>query len=985
MSALSSGQKTTLRLPTHASKMYLAVLVPDDAITAQVVGDQSRGETVIPYDNVSGTEADVENGMIAWFGTAAGAKDIGVQRVKSIDAGGNELTIEENDLTLYDDYYITVKKVWLPRSKLPAVDVSGSVPVFTKDGEAYTDEGSNIPPVVVIGPPDCQFVDELAGYATVKFVDEFSWSPVSAALSTKTWDYDGGSETGGAGTEADPYVVTYSTAGTYWPKLTITDANGATQVCHVPVMVFDDSNPPYKQFQAQPRHLSARGARQAFAVVGSADQDDFPDDAWVVRFNRDYYGGTEAVLETRYPFRGHVKFAGFLIGDSVRTDTNVSRTTFEAEDITEVLARLPGFGDRVEDVTTATKWTEIEDLNVIKAVLHVLRWSTTVLEITGLRYSLARSASEILIQSERWGEGSILQQCQQTLSTRGIFADLIGDAQGTLHIRQDPNAMDHTDRSSAVTTVVDLENTDFHLISLRRVEYTQAQYVRLSGIAWDGSTASPFQSYAPGVPDQATPVEDVSGQVLVDQADTSRLAGDIFAKRNNTFGPCTIELPGNWDVFDPALQERVTFALAATENNRGLTFTSSDYWIVREVSVDEDAASGFVRAVTLTLEREVEGVPGTGGTVAAQPTWSDPAMPASEPSPRSGGSYPGQIIGTASSGVFYADVLDGGSTDWEAMNDGLSGSALNIHDLVFVNIGSTQVIFAATDDGVYRYDDLPSRSGTWTQVLDPTPNIAYRIHFSVTNPGYAYLFSYHDNGVSSTITLWYSADYFANVDSVLVSGSVVAGSPLMRGNCWSAPSSPLTVYVAASIAASGPVYYSRLWEVDLSATPSPTVTQIDQLTGAAADAGICACYLPYDDASIIYWARTASSSEAMRRSTNGGSSFGDISAADSPQRLYGPYGDKARLIVQTDSGLYEWTAAGGLVQFGSSYTLMEATRVVLFSGDAVDEALMMGKLWAFPYTNLIVHDDGTTVTDLTGDGDFADQITAVAQPIWEGL
>lgn len=983
MSALTSGQKTELRKATHSSKMYLAVLVPDDVITAQVVGNQSRGETVIPYDNVSGTEADVENGMIAWFGTAAGTKDIGVQRVKSINAGGNELTIEENDLTLFDDYHITVKKTFLPRSKLPAVDTSGAEPVFTKDGESYTDEGSNIPPVVVIGPPDCQFVDEQAGYATVKFVDEFSWSPVGAALSTKTWDFDGGSNTGGAGTEADPYVITYSTAGTYWPKLTITDANSAAQVCHVPVFVFDDDNPPYEQFETQPRQLSMRGARQGYTVVGDADQDNFPDGTWVVRFNRDYYGAAETVLETRYPFRGHVKFAGFLIGDTLRTDTNVSRTSFEAEDITGVLARLPGFGDRVEDVTTATKWTEIEDLDVLKAVLHILRWSTTTLEITGVRYSLARSASEILISSERWGEGSILQQCQQTLSTRGIFADLAGDAQGTLHIRQDPNAMDHTDRSSTVTTVVDLEKTDYKLVDLRRIEYTQIEYVRLSGIAWDGSTASAFQSYAPGVPDHATPVEDVGGQTLVDQSDTSRLAGDIFAKRNNTFGPSTIELPGNWDVFDPALQERITFLLAASENNRGLVFTASDYWIVRSVSVNEDAAGGFVRSVTLTLEREVEGTPGTGGTVASQPTWATPDPPTSEPSPRTS-TYPGEIIGTDTGGVFAADVLAGGSTDWIAMNTGLSGSGLNIIDLVFVTIGEQQTLFAAADDGIYRYDDLPALDGTWTQVWSVSASLPYRLHFSPTNPGRCYFTAYRDFGVSSSVSLFYSSDYFENVSGITVSSSSVAGPPLLRGNCWSAPNSPDTVYVAASIS-NGVTYWSRLWEVDLSASPSPTVTQIDELSTNAADAGQCTCYVPYQDASLIYWARDAAGSEAMRRSTDSGSSFGDISSVDSPRRLYGPSGDKARLFVQTDADLNEWTPSGGVVQFGSTYTLMQASRVVAFVGNAIDEAMMAGKLWAFPFTNLIVHDDGTTVTDETGDGDFGDRIVTIAQPVFEGV
>lgn len=726
MSALTSGQKTYARKFDHSSQMYLAVLVPADVFTATVTNNEARGATVIEYGSVVGTDANALAGQIIWFGSTAGARDIGTARIKSINAGGNVVTIEENDLDLAAGNHITCKKMWLPRVKLPAIDTSGADVSFTKDGDAYTNQNTNIPPVVVIGPPDCQFINSISGVATCRFVDELSHSLVGATLSTKTWNYDGGSLTGGSGTVAAPYVVTYAAAGTYWVRLSITDSNGANAIGYRPVFIFDDDHPPYIDFAAGPRRNTLQGTRQQFEVFGDAAQTDLPDLMWVVRFNRDWYGGTETSLDTRYPFRGHVKYSGFLLSDTLTVADDMSSISFETIDITQWLNLMPGFGNVLKERATPATWMEMATLNAIKAVYWLLKWHTTALEICDLRYSLALASSEIRMREQRWGKGSLLQQCNLVLNQKGIFADLCATVQGGLEIRQDPSLMKTADRAGNVTTVLDLAQTDFYSVDLVERPRQQVQNVRISGFTFDGTTATPLMAKAPGVPADALQEPQHDGLILSPtdgQSGANRLAGDLAAKYNNREPNVRISLVGNWDVFDAALQERVTFPLAAADNIRGLIYSASDYWLVREVSVNEDVAGGFVEGIDLILEHETDGVDGVTVNIPApgDDDWPSPPPPSNPARPEP---VPvvdpiislSDYVASTDAGVYGIDLADSGQI-WRPYNAGLSGDALYVWDFKLDPwlFDSQQRVWIITKDGICRMDYFPL--GTWTQVI----------------------------------------------------------------------------------------------------------------------------------------------------------------------------------------------------------------------------------------------------------------------------
>lgn len=1115
MTTLSAGQLEKLRAPQHSSEMFLAVLVPEDAMTATVDGYQVRGETDIPYAGDTG-EGNVGDGMLAYFGSTAGGKEIGAARVKSIDTGANTLTIEENDLELDSGNYITVKKTYLPRAKLPSLDDSGANVVFYKDGVAYSDQNLHLPPVVVMGPPACVFLEaqnypvdpatpgapylaldpsmneyafadwpdgitiqvrnhpsgptyrlywddgcgsgdvymdtefgttsvcsadvpmppafpyldtcaplsdgpytctlktkkfvgstwiEVASLsitlrvgdfdpaAVVYFVDEYSWSPVSAALSTKTWGWDGGTKRTGSGTVASPYVVTFPAAGVYWVSLTITDANGKTSIGRRPVFVFDDDD-PYIDFGSSARQLSLRGAQQRFDVSGDADQDAFPDDTWVVRFNRERFNGELYDLRGyRYPYRENVVFAGFLVYESVETNTDVFSTSFDVIDITRILDQLPGFGQILVDAASPADWTQVANLDVIKTVYYLLKWHSNVLELSDFTYSLARLASEIKVREQRIGKASLFRQCEYALGQKGIFATLCATPQGCLHIRQDPAMINPADRAAAVDLVAHLLDADWSELSIEIQERPRTQYVRLSGIAYDGSDADAYISLAPGVPEQAVEPEEFEGQVLIDQAETNQLAGDYWAKQNNPLR-ARITLPGLWDVFAPALQERLSFALAADQNNRGLVFGSSDYWLPREVTVDEDAHTGAV-TVTVIADFETTGVPGIAITAAGAPT---PPAPRDDPTPEPIPQpqtyiYPGVIVGTEANGVWYAEVLNGGSTNWEALGTGLSGDALAITDLLIVQRSGQPYVYAATQDGIYEYAGLPTKTNAWEKVWSlsgSVPEMLY-LHASITNPGWVY-WTWRQTYNPKELDVGWTPNWFADVYADVAIESDVLSSIAYRciGNVWSVPNAPRTVYVAGSRYASlvdGST--SRIVKCVIAADSSgfDSVTAVDVTADDAGKANQCWCYVPYENANYVYWGRDAGFGvyEAIRRSTNAGSSFADVDTATQLRKIFGLATDEERLYIQTVDSLADLSIGNGVIDFYIYGSGQRAARVLTRNANGSLKTCLAAGRWILPYTDTIVHSDSSTDTDVGGDLDFGDNITAIARYDYEGL
>ena len=116
-------------------KWYLAVDKPATVWTAQVDGDHTRGATSITVKNGATVDANFSHGytpggfgftdlwwhLTLWVGTTAGAQDVGIVLFHKI-TGTTPITVTSNDLTLSNNYYLTLKWEIRPSAVLPSID-----------------------------------------------------------------------------------------------------------------------------------------------------------------------------------------------------------------------------------------------------------------------------------------------------------------------------------------------------------------------------------------------------------------------------------------------------------------------------------------------------------------------------------------------------------------------------------------------------------------------------------------------------------------------------------------------------------------------------------------------------------------------------------------------------------------------------------------------------------------------------------------------
>ena len=109
---------------------------------------------------------------------------------------------------------------------------------------------------------------------------------------------------------------------------------------------------------------------------------------------------------------------------------------------------------------------------------------------------------------------------------------------------------------------------------------------------------------------------------MVDATEGYQRVGDEYARLNGMYWdesdntitrvPMGVRMTviGAGDVIDPCLGEPISITLPASTNTLGLSFTSSDLWIVRDMTVTYDSDAG-TKAVVYTIDHETHGRPGT--------------------------------------------------------------------------------------------------------------------------------------------------------------------------------------------------------------------------------------------------------------------------------------------------------------------------------------------------------------------------------------
>lgn len=813
---LSSSELTSLRLRPHRTRLWLSVYQPETVFGTQInQASISKGARQITVTSLSGSAGLVDRGMTCLIGSTQGGAEIG--RIRVISATPTQITVAENSYSWNSNWYLTVVRYYEPWAVFPRTVLdSDNNPTYYKDYDiAYTDQNQIMDPVVGMGSNYAGFLETLPSgtYCAVWYTSSGTFDPTpGGSMSSYDWWFQGGSPTGS--TDADPGYVDYTGAGHFITRLRAVNSNNKTGTSYRHVSIYErptqtSENKPIMAwgFDSLDGDRESGGYTLSAWIRETADLSTIKDGALIVVFSDDYEGGAEVTkVGANAENRGSILFVGYINEETIYYDAVTSRYEFEVVSLTGRMEMLATFSGYLECEENAMTWYQLRDMTVDRALVHFLRWHSTVLHIA----DLAPTNDDRFVKHCDIDRGTLYEACNNWLENT-ILARMVSDRQGKLWCEIEANAQP-TGSSRMVNdtmeNVITLARQDWrNEISITRRADAELAYVELGGVHYSGpSTTGSFEALLSGAPGEAPDyfgdTERASGLVLGGQDQLNKLTGLVWAWRNAIYPEVDVPIAGDYRFLDIAPQHRILMNVESSDTYRGITWTDKPF-IPQGVNY-EYQAENQVLLMELNLAEETgqeEGFGyGDGQTIEIPadppydpidlPEWEDTFPPIIPPDPWTPGDAIGPPEGTGNevyilfnnrlvrSRNFWSDspnyevitmvgVTGSYSSLWLDPSDPINSAYL----VAYENYGSGLIGEENNGNHIYKTNNLQSSTIYWTEIFGAT-EIANELAGSnyqrqggillvpESCPGYIGMMWSH-KAVGSTETFVYSTDYGA--------------------------------------------------------------------------------------------------------------------------------------------------------------------------------------------------------------------------------
>jgi hypothetical protein len=621
------------------------------------------------------------------------------------------------------DDYLTVYPYVEPTLRYPFLEDTEAL-AFYKDWDiAYTDQNLDLYPMALMGAPAVAFLDDSS--VNVYFDGSNSYA-MAGSLSTYSWVFPSGSPS--TSSVQTPGDVAWSATGIYMCSLTVTDSNGKSTCRYCPVWVLPRSGEgaPYTQFEWQnlSGSLSEHGWQANFEVFGDADILEFPEGVMIVLFTEEWYGSTLRAFGGNHEGRHNIRYVGWIGKDTTVKDPETSVVRFETKGPVGVMDQRENFSLALNDVSgTPSEWWELKNMDVRKAIHHLIYWHTTLPFMTDVSISTALTG---LLYEQDFARATLVQALEQFIAqSHALWA---ADRTGCIFVEEDPDLLaapdDDPGPRNAVPTTMELEHFDWvdHL-EIPIEQTPSCSFLYVDGIYYSGGAdqdnAIPWISYAPGrAPNYFGRNRQSKGHVMPStQVAANKLAGLLYAKENNPIPRMPVVLSGNYAVFDLVPVHWVTLSLSASDTRRGVVW-SGQRFLPQTVREDLDNENGTIQ-VNLEVSKEAFGPPGVTGDYPSEEEPEAPYEPPATPvDPVIPGTdqWDGVMIVATDLGLARCDDIRLASPTWEAINAGLSaGANRNIYDINVVRQTDEGVIVA--QGGVFITENLTQGTPSWESIL----------------------------------------------------------------------------------------------------------------------------------------------------------------------------------------------------------------------------------------------------------------------------
>jgi hypothetical protein len=661
MPAISAANLAALRDQFQWSKFYLGVLKPATVHTSQInYPSIPRGTLAIPFDGGAyGTgfgAGSVTHGMTLWVGSTAGAHDICKLRIRtpynrtctagsafSTADGGvtGIITVCEHNYLLKNNYYLTIKeefRLW-PRHTIALQDVEEILYYMDYDIQYCSQNtDANRSPIARLGPPGVAIRDA-SGNADISFWSDSGAAPGGDAPTTYAWVWRGGTCISGpgaaaAGTATNPNVVRWTVPGFYLAKLTVTTAAGKSSTGYRPVFIYDsiDTNhKPYEAFEIESLNgdFDTGGWRMSVRVKQECAEADFPEESMIILWAEDWYKGSKVSLGGNYTHRENLIFVGFITKETVRKDPFTDDVLFEAHTIDGEMKNTEMLAISMDDSPSATaNWFQIQDMTMDKAAYKILRWHSTLLDITDVYFSGDTKRA-------RWidiAQKSLYEQIDKDCYDSAILGKCLSDRMSIVRCELNPQFIDVGTTRNAIATIMDIQAQDWrNEISWPTPQNPICSLVDMGALGYAGNLADTFMIFSLAHGDtmmergRSVNIDNLVGE---SQNQLNRVAGNYLANQNNPYPSVHVPIGLNYRVFDIAPQEWVTMSLSPTDTFRGIEWTSERF-IPRGVTFNLENDIGALN-VDLDLEMESSGTAGVAGWYPIEPP-EEPYTPPDTP------------------------------------------------------------------------------------------------------------------------------------------------------------------------------------------------------------------------------------------------------------------------------------------------------------------------------------------------------------------
>lgn len=624
MTVPTAEQLSRLRQRPHRTTVHLSVYEPNTVLAARIsMPSISRGERQIDISILGGDFNSVERGQTVYIGTIPNARGIG--RLRAISATSTQLTLAENDLNLRDGMYLTVVAYYEPWAVYPRIVLDDDfVPTFYKDYDiTYADQNENFDPVVRMGPNHAMFLDNTATgtWASIYYDSSGTFDPSDNSTPTGfAWVFEGGMPS--ASFVPDPGYIDYTGAGHFLTTLEVVSNRGKTFTGHRHVSVYTHPDrgpaPPIVAWGMQSFDGSRENGGYALRlwVREQADYQRVIPGSLVVLFTEDGEGSFEGKAGGNAENRSSILFNGYIEDGSIALNPVTNRLEFRVNSVTGAMKSLASFSVSLESVESPATWNEMVNLNVDKAMIHYLRWHSTILTIADF-HPTGNFLNTEFMDFER----ANLYDAVNNLYGSALVATAVADRQGAVWAEIDASVRP-TGSTRNLPTALSLTRQDWRGgLGFQEQIDERLSYIELGGLSYSGpatGTGDPYLAGAPGdSPAYHGSLERVSGLVVESQTQINELAGLVFARANARYPELSVPMGGDYRILDIAPQERVLVTLAEEDTYRGIAWDLKPF-IPHQIRYQYEAADQ-VLLMEATLSEETDGPPGESVEIPVDP------------------------------------------------------------------------------------------------------------------------------------------------------------------------------------------------------------------------------------------------------------------------------------------------------------------------------------------------------------------------------